>query len=106
MAEPADGLETSQNTQLAVPSRSKNELKRQLKRQRWEDSKDDRRAYKKAKLKEKKERRKLSGQLPSKKGKPVVKGQESSGIRVVIDCAFDALMTDKVDSHAMFLDSF
>src|SRR5215471_5893758 len=93
MAEPA---EDSGNIAEALPPLSKNALKRQLKRQRWEDSKADRRAYKKAKLKEKKEIIKQSGQRLPKKGKPVVEGQENSGIRVVIDCSFDDLMIDKV----------
>ena len=93
MAEPT---EQSGKTPEAVPPLSKNALKRQLKRQRWEDSKADRRAYKKAKLKEKKEIMKQSGQRLPKKRRPVVEGQENSGIRVVIDCSFDDLMIDKV----------
>lgn len=93
MAEPA---EEPGKTPEAVPPLSKNAQKRQLKRQRWEDSKADRRAYKKAKLKEKKEIMKQSGQRLPKKGRPVVEGQENSGIRVVIDCSFDDLMIDKV----------
>jgi tRNA (guanine9-N1)-methyltransferase len=81
---------------------SKNALKRQLKRQRWEDSKDDRRAYKKAKLKEKKEASKATGDKKPARRKPI-EGQESSGIRVVIDCAFDELMTEKVDPYSLRL---
>ena len=77
---------------------SKNALKRQLKRQRWEESKDERRAHKKAKVKEKKEQLKLSGQYIPKKKKIAVPGQTSSGVRVVVDCGFDDLMTDKVST--------
>ena len=97
MAEPP---EECGNTPEAVPTISKNALKRQLKRQRWEDSKADRRACKRAKLKEKKEIMKQSGQRLPKKGRPVVEGQENSGIRVVIDCSFDDLMIDKVFLYA------
>jgi tRNA (guanine9-N1)-methyltransferase len=82
-------------TEQEGPVLSKNALKRQLKRQRWEDSKEDRRAYKKAKLKEKKEASKLAGAKRPTRRKPV-EGQEDSGIRVVIDCEFDDLMTEKV----------
>jgi tRNA (guanine9-N1)-methyltransferase len=99
MAEPEarPGLSSS-NAQDFVPPLSKNAIKRQLKRQRWEDSKEERKAYKKAKLKEKKETLKKSGQKLPRKSKSVVEGQEGSGIRIVIDCAFDELMTDKVSS--------
>jgi tRNA (guanine9-N1)-methyltransferase len=78
------------------PPLSKNALKRQLKRQRWEDSKADRRAHKKAKLQQKKEIMKQEGIKPPTKKKTAVQGQEASGVRVVIDCGFDELMTDKV----------
>jgi hypothetical protein len=77
------------------PLLSKNALKRQLKRKRWEESKPERRAHKKAKLKEKKETLKQSGQKLRKRA-PKVDGQENSGIRVVIDCAFDDFMIEKV----------
>ena len=97
MADDNEG-ELSTNIQDVIPPLSKNAIKRQLKRQRWEDSKADRRAYKKAKLKEKKESLKLSGQKLPKKDKPVIRGQENTGIRVVIDCGFDELMTEKVFS--------
>jgi tRNA (guanine9-N1)-methyltransferase len=96
----AERAEESGSPPEAVPVLSKNALKRQLKRQRWEDSKADRRAYKKAKLKEKKEVMKQSGQRLPKRGRPVVEGQENSGIRVVIDCSFDDLMIDKVFASA------
>ena len=87
---------SSPGAQEPGPQLSKNAIKRQLKRQRWEDSREERRAYKKAKLREKKEVLKLSGQKPNKQRKVVVEGQKSSCIRVVIDCAFDDLMIDKV----------
>src|SRR5271156_2968789 len=74
---------------------SKNALKRQLKRKRWEESKSERRAHKKAKLKEKKETLKQTGQRLRKRASKVY-GQENSGVRVVIDCAFDDFMIDKV----------
>jgi tRNA (guanine9-N1)-methyltransferase len=77
------------------PPLSKNAFKRALKRKRWEEAKDDRKALKKAKLKEKKEKLKLAGQ-PLKRRKVMVKGQEESGLRVVVDCSFDHLMNDKV----------
>jgi tRNA (guanine9-N1)-methyltransferase len=80
------------------PPLSKNALKRKLKNQRWEEGKDERRAHKKAKIKEKKERQKLSGEYIPKKNKISVPDQKSSGIRVVVDCGFDDLMTDKVSS--------
>ena len=99
----AEETEEAVNTPEPGPPLSKNALKRQLKRQRWEDSKADRRAYKKAKLKEKKEIMKLSGQRLPKKGKPVIEGQENSGIRVVIDCSFDDLMIEKVFPYAGWL---
>ena len=77
------------------PPLSKNALKRALKRKRWEETKDDRKAMKKAKLKEKKEKSKLAGEAQNRR-KVVVEGQEESGIKVVVDCSFDHLMTDKV----------
>jgi len=77
------------------PPLSKNALKRQLKRKRWEESKPERRAHKKAKLKEKNETLRQSGQKLRKRA-PRVEGQENSGIRVVIDCAFDDFMIEKV----------
>ena len=98
MAAPKEEPRLSSNAEDFVPPLSKNAIKRQLKRQRWEDSKEERKAYKKAKLKEKKETLKKVGQKLPRKSKPVVEGQEDSGIRVVIDCAFDELMTDKVSS--------
>lgn len=91
-----EGAEEEANASEVVPPLSKNALKRQLKRERWEDTKADRRAQKKAKLKAKKETLRLSGQKLPRKGKPIVEGQENSGIRVVIDCEFDDLMTEKV----------
>ena len=77
-------------------SLSKNAIKRQLKRRMWEESREDRNAYKKAKRKQKKEASKASGNPLAKKRKIAVEGQESSDVRVVIDCSFDKLMTDKV----------
>jgi len=77
---------------------SKNALKRHLKRQRWEESKADRRAVKRAKLREKREQQKLSGDYIPRKNRVAVQGQQNSGVRVVVDCAFDDLMTDKVSS--------
>jgi len=77
---------------------SKNALKRQLKRQRWEESKADRRAVKRAKLKERKEKQKVSGDYVPQTNRVAVQGQQASGVRVVVDCAFDDLMTDKVSS--------
>lgn len=97
MANDGEG-ESPTNAQEVIPPLSKNAIKRQLKRQRWEDSKADRQAYKKAKIKEKKESLKLSGQKLPKKDKPVIRGQENTGIRVVVDCGFDDLMTEKVIS--------
>jgi tRNA (guanine9-N1)-methyltransferase len=94
--------ETTSNPQEGTSQLSKNAIKRQLKRQRWEDSKDERRAYKKAKLKAKKEALKMTGQKLPRKNRPIFKGQEDSGRRVVIDCAFDDLMTDKVRSIISF----
>ena len=96
MAEPDEQTEPVLGPQELIPQLSKNALKRQLKRQRWEDSRKERRARKKAKQKEKKEALKLSGQKPKEPRSVSVKKQQSSGIRVVIDCAFDELMSDKV----------
>ena len=96
MTEPEEQSKSPSGVRNAAPQLSKKAIKRQLKRQRWEESKDERRAHKKAKLKQKKEALKASGQKLPRKGKPVIGSQESSGIRVVIDCAFDELMTDKV----------
>lgn len=90
-----ENTDTLSNTASSDPTLSKNALKRQLKRQRWEDSKEDRRAYKKAKLKQKKEEMKANGQTLKRK-KVTVEGQEDSDIKVVIDCGFDELMSDKV----------
>jgi hypothetical protein len=98
MEEPEPVLNPPSSLQEPDPPLSKNALKRQLKRQRWEESKEERRAQKKARLKEKKETLKLKGQKRPKKAK--VEGQENSGIRVVIDCAFDDYMTEKVSSFA------
>ena len=81
--------------QKTEPPLSKNALKRQLKRKRWEESKSERLAHKKAKLKEKKEILKQSGQKLRKRATKVY-GQENSGIRVVVDCAFDDFMIEKV----------
>jgi len=78
---------------------SKNALKRQLKHQRWEESKADRRAVKRAKLKERKEKQKARGDYVPRKNRMAVQGQLASGLRVVVDCAFDDLMTDKVLSR-------
>jgi len=82
---------------IQTPPLSKNALKRELKRQRWEDSKEERRAHKKAKIQRKKQEMKLSGQKHAKRPKHV-EGQESSGIRVVVDCSFDNLMNERVCS--------
>jgi|SRR5271169_5599012 len=81
------------------PQLSKKAFKRQLKRQRWEESKPERRALKKAKLQQKKAEFKRIGQIFPKKQKPVVKDQEASGVRVVLDCSFDDLMNEKVVRH-------
>jgi tRNA (guanine9-N1)-methyltransferase len=91
-----ENTENLVNTTSNDPPLSKNALKRQLKRQRWEDGKEERRAYKKAKLKQKKEDMKANGQLLPKRNKATVEGQEDSGFKVVIDCGFDELMSDKV----------
>src|SRR5271163_3000375 len=80
---------------------SKNAQKRLLKRQRWEDGKAERRAHKKYKLKEKKEALKLTGQRLPRKVKAVVPDQETSGIRVVVDCAFDNMMSEKVSYYSL-----
>jgi hypothetical protein len=95
MEQEASPLKEPSAVQETEPPLSKNALKRQLKRKRWEESKSDRRALKKAKLKEKKETLKQSGQKLRKRA-PKVYGQENSGIRVVIDCAFDDFMIEKV----------
>jgi hypothetical protein len=95
-----EGTEQAAIVEQQTPPLSKKALKRQLKRQRWEESKGERRALQKAKLRQKKEEFKRTGQKFPKKRKPVVKGQESSGVRVVLDCAFDDLMNEKVARHA------
>src|SRR5579859_4524627 len=95
MASQKDSSAPGSTTQLQDAPLSKNALKRALKRKRWEETKDSRKALKKAKLKDKKEKMKVAGQ-PLKKRKLVVEGQVESGIKVVIDCSFDDLMTDKV----------
>ena len=92
---PTQNIETLQSSLNDSPL-SKNALKRQLKRQRWEDGKEARKEYKKAKLKQKKEELKANGKPLPKKSKVFVEGQNDSGVRVVIDCGFDELMTDKV----------
>ena len=95
MRESESRLKDTSDVQDAEPPLSKNALKRQLKRKRWEESKPERRAHKKAKLKEKQESLKQSGQKLRKRPAKVV-GQEKSGVRVVIDCAFDDYMIEKV----------
>jgi hypothetical protein len=94
-ATPPQNIETP-TSNLNDSSLSKNALKRQLKRQRWEDGKEARKEYKKAKLKQKKDELKANGKPLPKKSKVFVEGQNDSGVRVVIDCGFDELMTDKV----------
>jgi hypothetical protein len=98
---PTQNTETLQGS-LSDSPLSKNALKRQLKRQRWEDGKEARKEYKKAKLKQKKEVLKANGK-PLPKKKVFVEGQNDSGVRVVIDCGFDELMTDKVYLLMFFL---
>jgi tRNA (guanine9-N1)-methyltransferase len=96
MADPEAKETTPSSLPQIAPPLSKNALKRQLKRQRWEESKPERRAIKKAKLKQKKQAIKLTGEKPPTRRKFPIEGQENSGVRVVIDCGFDELMTDKV----------
>ena len=104
MAPEAEPPVPASTAQLEEPPLSKSALKRALKRKRWEESKDTRKAAKKAKLKEKKEKMKIAGQ-PLKRRKLVVEGQEESGIKVVVDCSFDHLMTDKVSQPATGVDN-
>jgi tRNA (guanine9-N1)-methyltransferase len=98
MTEPTIEAEPPTSPPPADPPLSKNAQKRQLKRQRWEDSKLERRAFKKAKLKQKKETMKLAGERLPPKRRPLPSTQDHSGIRVVVDCGFDELMTEKVTS--------
>jgi len=79
-----------------TPQLSKNAQKRALKQEKWESLRDARREKRKEKLKEKKTKLRLAGErLPPRK-KPPVEGQENSRVKVVIDCAFDDWMIDKV----------
>ena len=78
---------------------SKRAQKRELKRQIWEETREQRKAIKKEKLRNKKSELK---RIAAETGQPVTKKQRSSleervnvGVNVVIDCDFDALMTDK-----------
>lgn len=101
MAEDESPSQKTPDIQGAEPPVSKNALKRELKRKRWEESKPERRAIKKAKLRQKKETLKQSGQKLNKRP-PKVKGQENSGVRVVIDCAFDDYMIEKVRHRRIY----
>jgi len=87
---------TQSETISQTPQLSKNAQKRALKQEKWESLRDARREKRKEKLKEKKTKLRLAGErLPPRK-KPPVEGQENSGVKVVIDCAFDDWMIDKV----------
>jgi tRNA (guanine9-N1)-methyltransferase len=95
---------TIQSRTIKAPQLSKNAQKRALKQEKWDSLRDARRENRKEKLKEKKTKMKLAGErLPPRK-KPPIEGQENSGVKVVIDCAFDDWMNDKVRAyHSVFL---
>ena len=92
---PATASTSQTQSPPKAPEMSKNAQKRALKREKWESLRDARREKRKEKLKEKKIKLKEAGErLPPRK-KPPVEGQENSGVKVVIDCAFDDWMNDK-----------
>ncbi|KAJ1974936.1 tRNA (guanine(9)-N(1))-methyltransferase [Dimargaris verticillata] len=94
----SDSTEPAATTDLTSAPLSKNAQKRLLKQQRWEATRDERKEKKKQKLQQKKaERRELRQKgivLPPLRNKPKPVGEQSE-MTVVLDMAFDDLMTDK-----------
>lgn len=78
---------------------SKREWKRQQKKQRWEETREQYMAEKREKKKQARERRRArereegTDHVP-KKRKLLPSEQEQTGVRVVVDCAFDDLMKE------------
>ncbi len=84
------------------PKPSKRSIKKALRTEKWEANREERKKgmkekdklRRKARKAEKARRRETEGDLPP---------QEPSPVRVVIDCDFDSLMTDKVGVSAYWL---